>query len=71
MATRKVRARRVRKNMDMDPAKLAAAKQALGLKTDTETIDRALDLAVGRARFDAAMNRFAARGGIRPYDRET
>jgi hypothetical protein len=70
MGTRKTKHRRVRKNMDMDPVKLAAAKQALGLKTDTETIDRALDLAIGRARFDTALNRLTARGGLRAYDPE-
>jgi hypothetical protein len=68
MATGRAKRRRVRKNMDMDPVKLAAARQALGLTTDTETIDRALDLALGRARFDTAMDRLTARGGLRPYD---
>ena len=55
--------------MDMDPAKLAAARRALGTATDTETVDRALDLAIGRARFDAAMDRITARGGLNAYDR--
>jgi hypothetical protein len=63
------RAARARKNMDMDPAKLAAARRALGTATDTETVDRALDLAIGRARFDAAMDRITARGGLNAYDR--
>jgi len=55
---------RVRKNMDMDAAKLRAAQQALGTHTETETVDRALDLVLGRARFDAALDRIAARGGF-------
>ena len=62
------RAGRVRKNMDMDPVKLVAAQRALGTATETETVDRALGLAIGRARFDAALNRITARGGLRAYD---
>ena len=59
---------RVRKNMDMDPAKLQAAQAALGTKSETETVDRALDLVLGRARFDAALDRVSERGGFRAYD---
>ena len=39
-------ASRVRKNMDMDAAKLAAAQRVLGARTETETVDRALDYVV-------------------------
>lgn len=60
---------RVRKNMDMDAAKLRAAQQALGAKTETETVDRALDLVLGRARFEDAMDRITELGGIRSYER--
>ncbi|MCR4339813.1 MAG: hypothetical protein NUW01_08005 [Gemmatimonadaceae bacterium] len=59
---------RVRKNMDMDAAKLEAAQQALGATTETETVDRALDLVLGRARFEAALDRVAERGGFRAYE---
>lgn len=59
---------RVRKNMDMDPAKLHAAQAALGAATETETVDRALDLVLGRARFDAALDAITAAGGFRAYD---
>jgi hypothetical protein len=59
---------RVRKNMDMDAAKLQAAQVALGTKSETETVDRALDLVLGRARFDAALDRISERGGFQPYD---
>ena len=58
---------RVRKNMDMDAAKLRAAQEALGARTETETVDRALDLVLGRARFEAAMDRITERGGIKSY----
>lgn len=59
--------RRVRKNMDMDQRKLRAAQRALGAATETETVDRALDLVLGRARFDAALDRIAERGGFHDY----
>ena len=59
---------RVRKNMDMDAAKLRAAQAALGTGSETETVDRALDLVLGRARFDAALDRISARGGFQAYD---
>ncbi len=75
MATRKRRAvkpgparGRVRKNMDMDPAKLQAAQAALGTRSETETVDRALDLVLGRARFDAALDRISRGGGFQAYD---
>lgn len=59
---------RVRKNMDMDAAKLQAAQAALGTRSETETVDRALDLVLGRARFDAALDRISERGGLQLYD---
>lgn len=59
---------RVRKNMDMDAAKLRAAQQALGARSETETVDRALDLVLGRARFDAALSRITEHGGFQAYD---
>jgi Arc/MetJ family transcription regulator len=59
---------RVRKNMDMDATKLQAAQAALGTKSETETVDRALDLVLGRARFDAALDRISERGGFQAYD---
>ena len=61
-------ARRVRKNMDMDAAKLRAAQNVLGAKSETEAVDRALDLVLGRARFDTALDRLAERGGFYGYD---
>ncbi len=55
--------------MDMDAAKLRAAQAALGTRSETETVDRALDLVLGRARFDAALDRLSESGGLRAYDR--
>jgi Arc/MetJ family transcription regulator len=54
--------------MDMEPAKLAAAQQALGTKSETETVDRALEITIGRRRLSELIDRFAARGGLRAYD---
>lgn len=65
---RKAPVKRVRKNMDMDPAKLAAAQRVLGTSSETETVDRALELAIGRRRLSELMDQFAARGGLRGYD---
>lgn len=61
-------ARLARKNMDMDVTKLRRARQLLGARTETETIDRALDLVIFQADLDRAIERLAAVGGLRePY----
>ena len=59
---------RVRKNMDMDPDKLRASQQALRARSESETVDRALDAVLGRARFEAALDRITERGGFQAYD---
>lgn len=64
--------RRVRKNMDMDPAKLAAAQRVLGAGNDTETVDLALDLAVMQGEVFDALDRLAALGALDdPYGTPT
>ena len=45
---RAARARRVPRTYRLSPAKLRAAKRALGVATATEAIERALDLVVFR-----------------------
>jgi Arc/MetJ family transcription regulator len=57
-------ASRVRKNMDMDAAKLAAAQRILGASTETETVDRALDYVVFQGEVFAALDSLAAFGGL-------
>ena len=57
-------AARVRKNMDMDAAKLAAAQRILGARTETETVDLALEYVVALGDEFAAMDRLAALGGL-------
>ncbi|MGH7648358.1 MAG: hypothetical protein ACREND_09600 [Gemmatimonadaceae bacterium] len=56
---------RVRKNMDMDPAKLEAARIALGTASDTETVDMALGFVASQARVLDALEAMAADGGLR------
>jgi hypothetical protein len=57
-----------RKNMDMDTVKLRRARALLGARTETETVDRALDLVIFQADLDSAIDRLAAAGGLsEPY----
>lgn len=55
---------RVRKNMDMDARKLAAAQALLGARTETETVDLALDYVVFQGEVLAALDHLAALGGL-------
>lgn len=55
---------RVRKNMDMDPAKLDAARAVLGTSSDTETVDAALGFVVSQGRVLGALEAMAADGGL-------
>jgi Arc/MetJ family transcription regulator len=57
-------ATRVRKNMDMDAKKLAAAQRILGTVTETETVDLALEYVVTIGSEFAALDRLAALGGL-------
>lgn len=50
--------------MDMDAAKLAEAQRILGTRTDTETVDQALDYVVFLGEEFAALDRLAALGGL-------
>jgi hypothetical protein len=55
---------RVRKNMDMDPTKLAEAQELLGARTETETVDLALDYVLFQGNVMGALDRLAALGGL-------
>lgn len=55
----------VRKNMAMDPKKLAAAKGFLGVQTETEAVDAALDLVAFQAEVVRGITLVAAYGPIR------
>ncbi len=52
----------VRKNMAMDPRKLALAKAYLGVKTETEAVDAALDLVAFQAEVASGLRAAAAAG---------
>ncbi|MEP6730782.1 MAG: hypothetical protein ABJE10_09095 [bacterium] len=53
-----------RKNMDMSVAKLEVARELLGARTDTETVDRALDYVIFQGDVFAALDNLAALGGL-------
>ena len=55
---------RVRKNMDMDPGKLRDAQRVLGTRSETETVDRALDQVVYVSEVFTALDALAALGGL-------
>jgi hypothetical protein len=61
---------RVRKNMDMDPAKLAAVKEILGAPTETEAVDRAFDEIIFEHKVRAGLDRLAEAGGLPSVDPE-
>ena len=54
----------MRKNVVMDPAKLDAARRALGVDTETEAIDRALDFVVFREELAKGIAAVRRRGGV-------
>jgi Arc/MetJ family transcription regulator len=59
---------RVRKNMDMDAAKLAAVKQILGATTETEAVERAFDEIIFEHKVTAGLERLADTGGLPNVD---
>lgn len=59
----------VRKNMAMDPAKLALAKAYLGVETETQAVDAALDLVAFQAEVLGGLQHLADAGPWRtPYE---
>lgn len=58
----------VRKNLHIDQRKLDAARRALGVKTETETVDAALDAIAFRTELTAGIRRIRAAGGIEDFD---
>lgn len=55
---------RTRKNMDMDAEKLARAQKVLGARSETETVDMALDYVLFQGEVFDALDRLAAGGGL-------
>ncbi len=69
------RSARRRKNLFVDQRKIDRAKQVFGVATETEAIDRALDLAEDFAAFqreiDRGMETLVGRGGfVDPFRRD-
>jgi hypothetical protein len=58
--TRRARVRR--KNYRIDVARLERTRRILGTRTETETIQRALDLVVDEAALVEALHRFVLKG---------
>jgi hypothetical protein len=65
MATQK---RPVRKNLRLSQTKIDKAKKILGTKTETETIEQALDLVAFRKEVVAGLEKFAGSGLVRDPD---
>lgn len=53
-----------RKNYYLDQKKISRAKSILGVKTETEAIDSALDLVVFRKEILKSLGRVAGKGGV-------
>ena len=59
----------VRKNMAVDQRKLSVAKAYLGVPTETEAVDAALDLVAFQAEVFAGLDALAAAGPLRRVSR--
>jgi hypothetical protein len=55
----------VRKNLHIDQRKLDAARKVLGVKTETETVDAALDAIGLRRELSRGIRRVRAAGGVK------
>ena len=60
----------VRKNLHIDQRKLDVARKALGAKTETETVDAALDAIAFRNEIVEGVRRLRAAGGLKDVNRE-
>jgi Arc/MetJ family transcription regulator len=55
----------VRKNLHIDQRKLNVARKALGVKTETEAVDAALDAIAFRQELSEGIRRLRAAGGLK------
>jgi hypothetical protein len=67
MATRK---QTVRKNLRLSQAKIDRARKILGTKTETETIEQALDLVAFRDEVVSGLESLAGSGILRDPDED-
>lgn len=56
-----------RKNLNIDQSKLDRVVAALGVNTETEAVDQALDLVLFRDEVVAGIDRIAGTGGFENY----
>jgi hypothetical protein len=56
--------RKSRKQFILDQSKIRKAKKILGARTETETVDRALDVIIANDELDHAHQEFAASGVV-------
>lgn len=59
-------AHKVRKQLILDPAKIRKVRQALQAKTDTEAVDKAMDMVLGDAKIWNTME--SLRGKVKIED---
>ena len=60
----------VRKNLHIDQRKLDIARKVLGAKTETETVDAALDAIAFRKELAGGIRRVRVAGGLRDIYRD-
>lgn len=60
----------VRKNLRIDQRKLDVARKALGVKTETEAVDAALDAIAFRREISEGVQRLRAVGGLKDIYRD-
>jgi len=60
----------VRKNLNIDQRKLDVARRALGVKTETETVDAALDAIALRKELSGGIRRVREAGGLKDIYRD-
>ncbi|MBI5408424.1 MAG: hypothetical protein HZA14_03555 [Nitrospirae bacterium] len=53
-----------RKNYYLDEIKIKKAQKILGTKTETETLDKALDMIVFRAELIESLKKVSGKGGV-------
>lgn len=53
-----------RKNYYLDEAKIRRVQRILGTKTETETLDKAMDIIMFRAELLESLKKTAGRGGV-------
>ena len=53
------------KHIELDQGKLNRARRILGAKTETEALERALDIVVSEAEIDATLRKIGGKGRLR------